>query len=124
MQSLRTLRSLRSLRTIGLRRISTTTPRAAAFNLRERPGPPRLPKEEQEEYERLQRESTGAFQTSHTVTEQEIEVSESDVHKDLRKGAKPEFEGEVNPKTGEVGGPKNDPLRYSEWTYNGRATDF
>jgi hypothetical protein len=106
------------------RHLSTSLPRSAAFNLRERPGPPRLPKEEQEEYERLQRESTGAFQTSHTVTEQEIEVSESDVHKDLRKGAKPEFEGEVNPKTGEVGGPKNDPLRYSEWTYNGRATDF
>lgn len=46
-------------------------------------------------------------------------------HKDLRRGAKPEFEGERNPVTGEVGGPKNDPLKWErEWSYNGRATDF
>lgn len=50
-----------------------------------------------------------------------------ELHPNVRRGAKPEFEGDVNPKTGEVGGPKNDPLRWgavSEWTYNGRATDF
>ena len=43
------------------------------------------------------------------------------------RGAPPEFEGEVNPKTGEVGGPKNDPLRWGaggDWSYNGRTTDF
>lgn len=40
---------------------------------------------------------------------------------------KPEFEGETNPKTGEVGGPKNEPLRWGhegDWSYNGRVTDF
>ncbi|KAK4456930.1 hypothetical protein QBC42DRAFT_280240 [Cladorrhinum samala] len=45
----------------------------------------------------------------------------------IRKGAPPEFEGEVNPKTGEVGGPKNEPLRWGDkgdWSYNGRVTDF
>lgn len=43
----------------------------------------------------------------------------------LRKKPKPEFEGEVDPRTGEVGGPKNNPLGWqSEWTYGGRATDF
>lgn len=50
-----------------------------------------------------------------------------ELHPDVRMGAQPEFEGEKNPKTGEVGGPKNEPLRWgatSEWTYNGRATDF
>lgn len=48
-----------------------------------------------------------------------------ELHPAVRIGARPEFEGDKNPKTGEVGGPKNDPLRWDrEWTYNGRATDF
>ena len=48
-----------------------------------------------------------------------------ELHPDIRRGAKPEFEGDVNPKTGEVGGPKNDPLRWGgDWSYNGRVTDF
>ena len=50
-----------------------------------------------------------------------------ELHPDMVRRAQPEFEGDVNPKTGEVGGPKNEPLRWgptSEWTYNGRATDF
>lgn len=50
-----------------------------------------------------------------------------EVHPDVRRGAKPEFEGERNPKTGESGGPKNEPLRWGgevDWSYNGRVTDF
>ncbi|MCJ1445418.1 MAG: putative mitochondrial protein, conserved [Stictis urceolatum] len=50
-----------------------------------------------------------------------------ELHPDIRRGAKPEFEGDRNPKTGEVGGPKNDPLRWGsnvDWSYNGRVTDF
>ena len=48
-----------------------------------------------------------------------------ELHPNIRRGAKPEFEGDVNPKTGEVGGPKNEPLRWAgDWSYNGRATDF
>jgi len=49
------------------------------------------------------------------------------LHPDARKGAAPEFAGDVNPKTGEVGGPKNEPLRWGaggDWSFNGRATDF
>ncbi|KAH8904086.1 DUF1674-domain-containing protein [Coniochaeta sp. PMI_546] len=45
----------------------------------------------------------------------------------IRKGAPPEFEGDRNPRTGEVGGPKNEPLRWGgdgDWSYNGRVTDF
>ncbi|KAL2891964.1 Protein FMP21 mitochondrial [Ceratocystis lukuohia] len=45
----------------------------------------------------------------------------------LFRGAKPEFDGDRNPATGEVGGPKNEPLRWgskSDWSFNGRATDF
>lgn len=50
-----------------------------------------------------------------------------ELHPDVRRGAQPEFEGEKNPKTGEIGGPKNEPLRWggeADWSYNGRVTDF
>jgi hypothetical protein len=146
------------------------------------PAPPRLPKEEQEIFESLQRQSTGAFSTPRQsrepprinqspdssptekfdaqsiISERVDKISASsssspssntsteavpseikdlfdttikargkgeELHPNVRRGATPEFEGDTNPKTGEVGGPKNDPLRWErEWTYNGRATDF
>jgi Protein of unknown function (DUF1674) len=50
-----------------------------------------------------------------------------ELHPNVRRGAPPEFEGDKNPRTGEVGGPKNEPLRWGaagEWSYNGRTTDF
>ena len=50
-----------------------------------------------------------------------------ELHPDVRRGTQPEFQGERNPKTGEVGGPKNEPLRWGggvDWSYNGRVTDF
>ncbi|KAI4159712.1 MAG: hypothetical protein LQ342_006327 [Letrouitia transgressa] len=133
------------------------------------PAPPRLPKEEQELYESLQRASTGAFSTpnpSHGISSQDPisnrssitrppQVNQSrytqdliskdhtegqnlnarlqasgdgeELHPDVRRGTKEEFEGDRNPKTGEVGGPKNEPLRWGgnvDWSYNGRVTDF
>ncbi|KAM0502849.1 hypothetical protein ACHAP8_003684 [Fusarium lateritium] len=109
-----------------------------------RPGPPKLPASEQAEFERLQRaasvssafqptqettEATGATpatsQIKHTTTPEKKTDDEMNVG--YFRGAPPEFEGDVNPKTGEVGGPKNEPLRWggeSDWSYNGRATDF
>lgn len=51
--------------------------------------------------------------------------SSDELHPNARKPQKPDFEGESNPNTGEVGGPKKDPLQWErEWTYGGRATDF
>lgn len=111
------------------------------------PAPPRLPKEEQEIFEQLQRQSTGAFSTprtrptvnqspdSDTTSQAQPQKSSSDdtsgdgeeLHPDVRKGARPEFEGDTNPRTGEVGGPKNEPLRWGaegDWSFNGRVTDF
>ncbi|PGH23479.1 hypothetical protein AJ80_02433 [Polytolypa hystricis UAMH7299] len=105
------------------------------------PSPPRLPKEEQEIFEELQRRSTGAFSTpratpavnqspssSTAETNSNNATGEEDLlHPDVVRGAKPEFEGDVNPKTGEVGGPKNNPLRWGaqgDWSFNGRVTDF
>lgn len=145
-------------------RLFTTSARRGAFATG--PAPPRLPPKEQEEFERLQRSSTGAFSTPKVTVNPTIATPtpararpqinqspaskepESDVeseiinarvaatgrgeelHPDIRRGAKPEFEGDVNPKTGEVGGPKNEPLRWGstgergDWSYNGRVTDF
>ena len=135
------------------------------------PAPPRLPKEQQELYEELQRSSTGPFSTPNvkptfvvneststspaTESRQPPQISQSpaanadnmsveqrvenvnakfttmgeeeELHPDVRRGARPEFEGERNPKTGETGGPKNEPLRWGgnvDWSYNGRVTDF
>lgn len=151
-------------RSFSVTRVVATNPKPP-FNS---PSPPRLPKEEQELFESLQRESTGAFSTPRSppkinqspdastedvakadkvVAERVEKVADSstskfeqefkkviearelgeELHPNVRRGTPPEFEGDINPKTGEVGGPKNEPLRWGatgEWSYNGRTTDF
>ncbi len=145
------------------RLLSTTARQRALPAFSSGPAPPRLPKEEQEIFNRLQSSSTGAFSTPKTTvvvnqspapisgtqinrsSETESPVSQDaielaavnariqatgdgeEVHPDVRRGPKPEFEGDRNPKTGETGGPKNEPLRWGgnvDWSYNGRVTDF
>lgn len=101
------------------------------------PGPPRLPKEEQEEFERLQQ--VASSQAAIDEYNAQIEAkgyAESSVADTPKLTSEiggfqylktiPDFEGDVNPKTGERGGPKQDPLRYTkdEWTFNGRVIDF
>ncbi|CAD6502964.1 BgTH12-02638 [Blumeria graminis f. sp. triticale] len=116
------------------------------------PAPPRLDKEEQEEFERLNKLSALARSSHNFKTPEESpkvsEISEAnaekpefqakleaegdgrELHPDIRRGAEPEFYGDVNPHTGEIGGPKNEPLRWGstgergDWSYNGRVTDF
>jgi hypothetical protein len=154
------------------RRTFSTSPRHTT-SFKTGPAPPRLPKHEQEVFENLQKQSTGAFSTpqssaapssssgdirsrinqspdstpniqfkinqspdsnpSSTSSSTSGESGgkeaggEQQFHPNMRRGAPPEFEGDVNPKTGEVGGPKNDPLRWggsADWSYNGRVTDF
>ncbi|EPS45007.1 hypothetical protein H072_982 [Dactylellina haptotyla CBS 200.50] len=116
-----------------LLRTFATTPTHHSTSFKPSPSPPRLPKEDQEAYESLTKASLGAFSTSHNTsttpeTEAEILKLEAELgsqHKDLPKGGeKPLFEGEKNPVTGEVGGPKTDPLKYGDWSFNGRVTDF
>lgn len=157
-------------RQLSRRSFSMTTRSALAAPFGSGPAPPRLPKEEQEIFEKLQRQSTGAFSTPRESDEAaapsstpnvRIQVNQSpdssssrpqinqspdssqepeirfengkeirkgeEFHPNMRRGAPPEFEGDVNPKTGEVGGPKNEPLRWGhggDWSYNGRVTDF
>ncbi|KAJ5179045.1 hypothetical protein N7492_002255 [Penicillium capsulatum] len=102
-----------------------------SFPFAQGPAPPRLPEEEQKIFEELQRRSTGAFSTPQVNQSPQAEVkvngSGEELHPDAPVGVKPEFEGEKNPKTGEVGGPKNEPLRWGsggDWSYGGRVTDF
>lgn len=126
------------------RPLSTTTITRSSWS--PGPSPPRLPKEDQEIFEQLQSQSTGAFSTRKeeprpspmkvnqspaSSSEESTKISAQgegeELHPNVRRGAPPEFEGDVNPKTGEVGGPKNEPLRWGhsgDWSYNGRVTDF
>ncbi|UNI16030.1 hypothetical protein JDV02_002506 [Purpureocillium takamizusanense] len=125
-----------------------------------RPSPPKLPADQQAEFERLQRAAavSSAFQqtpsasatppstqqprhatnpvdaasssaaaTNSASSSSSGSNSDADVNQGMFRGAPPEFDGDVNPKTGEVGGPKNEPLRWGgggDWSYNGRVTDF
>ncbi|KAK0614418.1 hypothetical protein B0T14DRAFT_499688 [Immersiella caudata] len=148
------LRPLRALRPLTNKPIPQPQPsqRFASSFLRDSPAPPRLPADQQAEFERLQRAAEASFSshnevplsTSRHVTtpaststsqpaaaqaakSEDDEVSAGSLSAGMRKGAPPEFEGEKNPKTGEVGGPKNEPLRWGsagDWSYNGRVTDF
>ncbi|KAI5283103.1 putative mitochondrial protein, conserved [Ascosphaera acerosa] len=98
----------------------------------EQPAPPRLADPaEQAIYEELLAKSTGAFSTpldARAGQEQTTGSADADSsHPDAVPRPPPEFAGERNPATGEMGGPKVEPLRWGgqgEWTYNGRATDF
>lgn len=121
----------------------TTSLRHYSASFRPQPAPPKLPADQQAEFERLQRSAavSAAFQPESSSSQptkdqqQEMAAAEAeheeegnkDLNQGLFRGAKPEFEGEKNPKTGEVGGPKNEPLRWGgkgDWSYNGRVTDF
>ncbi|KAF2830122.1 DUF1674-domain-containing protein [Ophiobolus disseminans] len=163
-------------RHLSRRAFTTSTRRPSTF--KSGPAPPRLPKEDQALFEKLQKQSAGAFsqpradvapssrpnirmqinqspdslattpaaqpsrpsinQSPHSdegvESEGEVKLDNGkaikkgdEFHPNMRRGAPPEFEGDVNPKTGEVGGPKNEPLRWGgnvDWSYNGRVTDF
>ena len=148
------LRPLRPLRT-SLTPRAPTAHRSASSFLQDSPAPPRLPADQQAEFERLQRAAEAALsshnlvevptaaplttsrhvstpasqpqQTQAQVQRPDDDASPGTLSGGIRKGAPPEFEGETNPKTGEVGGPKNEPLRWGssgDWSYNGRVTDF
>jgi hypothetical protein len=152
------LRMIRAIARTQCRTLSSTPISCSSWS--PGPAPPRLPKEEQELFEKLQRQSAGAFSTpaesaQPSLSDLRARINQSpdsaqkqdeeqqvpgqvnarveatgegeELHPHIRRGAKPEFEGDVNPVTGEVGGPKNEPLRWGhtgDWSYNGRVTDF
>lgn len=106
-----------------------------SFNTERIPSPPKLPKEEQEEFERLQKlaqsqdaidEYNAAIENDPTKESAKSPILKNDIGAFSPEFFKtiPEFEGDVNPKTGERGGPKQDPLRHGDYSFNGRVTDF
>ncbi|EFQ30529.1 uncharacterized protein GLRG_05673 [Colletotrichum graminicola M1.001] len=170
-------------RLLRLRPLQTTIHRAPAAarlssSFSRGPAPPRLPADQQAEFERLQREASVSSAFQHLVQDDSSSPSSSSaaaaaaaaavdpssatqtpssdplasaqvnaavadsqapptptvaatdedtMHPNYVRGAPPEFEGDVNPRTGEVGGPKREPLRWGaagDWSYNGRVTDF
>ncbi|EGO56147.1 hypothetical protein NEUTE1DRAFT_83163 [Neurospora tetrasperma FGSC 2508] len=150
----------------SLSSLPKTTTRFSSSFLQRGPAPPRLPADQQAEFERLQAAAEAALYThvqvppstttsttpsspennskhvtepaaikenNNTVTVAGVEApvviedASQTFSGGIRKGAPPEFEGDKNPKTGEIGGPKNEPLRWGaggDWSYNGRVTDF
>lgn len=84
-----------------------------------RPGPPPLPAAEQKEFEELVKQTMTPMASTSADGEEKTEF-----HPDIRRGPPPEFKGDRNPKTGENGGPKTEPVKWNEWSYGGRATDF
>jgi hypothetical protein len=92
-----------------------------------RPSPPPLPRELQREFEELQRNAQMPLSSS-TLSHGEAEA-EMSLHPDAREPLIPEFEGDINPKTGEQGGPKREPVgKWTEdggdWSFKGRVSDF
>ncbi|KAF5373787.1 hypothetical protein D9758_000682 [Tetrapyrgos nigripes] len=87
-----------------------------------RPAPPPLPREQQQEFEDLQR----AAQTPSSLPDSEADPA---LHPDARKPLKSNFEGDTNPVTGEQGGPKQEPVSRwgnseGDWSFKGRVSDF
>lgn len=102
------------------------------------PSPMPLPEEDQKEFEKLQKIANSQV----AIEEYNSQVDDATDNTILSESGPnlkqttdignfpsyfatiPEFEGDVNPKTGEVGGPKQDPLRHGDYSFNGRVTDF
>lgn len=102
--------------------LRTSRNRAATVFIRyvsmNRPSPLPLPFEDQREFEELQRKAQSPS------TSDNLAVHPAAQQIDL------EFEGDVNPITGEQGGPKREPVRRStadpggDWSFKGRVSDF
>lgn len=91
-----------------------------------RPAPPPLPREQQREFEELLRAAQTPLSVPASKAGAEAELA---LHPDARKPLKAEFEGDINPKTGEKGGPKREPVGQwaegnGDWSFKGRVTDF
>jgi len=86
----------------------------------QRPHPPALPPEQQREFDELQRTAQTPLNVDRAPEQ----------HPDARSPLKAEFVGDTNPKTGEKGGPKREPVgkwgekTNGDWSFQGRVTDF
>jgi len=93
--------------------------------MRPRPSPPSLPREEQHEFEDLVRKAQEPLSTT-TSAEDEADFA---LHPNSPHPIKPDFDGDINPETGEEGGPKVEPVQQwsqgeGDWSFKGRVSDF
>ncbi|KAF8918872.1 hypothetical protein CPB85DRAFT_1279138 [Mucidula mucida] len=115
------------LRQIARSSLSRNQAISIRFISNQRPSPPPLPRDQQREFEELQRLAQQPLLARGTKSEIEAELA---LHPDARKPVKPAFEGDVNPVTGEEGGPKQEPVRRwsteddGDWSFKGRVSDF
>jgi|SRR6266545_245204 len=92
-----------------------------------RPAPHPLPNEDQREFEELLRKAQTPLAPSATQSDPGVDLA---VHPDARRPVTPQFEGDVNPETGERGGPKREPVGQwgsdpgGDWSFKGRVSDF
>ncbi|KAL6302104.1 hypothetical protein BKA93DRAFT_703062, partial [Sparassis latifolia] len=90
------------------------------------PSPPPLPRAQQQEFEELLRAAQAPLSQPTNAAAAEGDFT---LHPDARPPVTPEFEGDVNPVTGERGGPKREPVgkwgqSEGDWSFKGRVTDF
>ncbi|KAI9332918.1 hypothetical protein DFJ73DRAFT_614888, partial [Zopfochytrium polystomum] len=80
-----------------------------------RPGPiPLGDRAQQREFEELVKRGT-------TFTDHDVTADASEKHPDAEKEPLRGWEGDKNPHTGEIGGPKGaEPTRYGDWERKGR----
>lgn len=115
------------------RSLSSSTKVYSNLKAFSRPGPPPLPAEDQREFEELVRKaqaptlsSLSKEQVTKILSDGTTDAVETVVerHPDARKPLPPDFVGDVNPVTGEQGGPKQEPLKHGDWSFGGKVTDF
>lgn len=102
---------------------------SSAPNPLNRPGPPPLPREQQREFEELIRAANAPLSKPSTGDSPSKQEAALALHPDAPAPLAPEFEGEINPQTGERGGPKREPARTwiegdGDWSFKGRVSDF
>ena len=125
--------SSRRLRPSVLRKVSTVQLLRSPIGYRRRvissninrPSPPPLPRDQQREFEDLLR----AAQAPLSVPNNSDAGAGLVLHPDTQNPLKAEFEGDINPVTGEEGGPKREPIGQwngsdGDWSFKGRVTDF
>jgi len=105
-------------RIIIFRRLMASKPPA----LGPRPAPLPLPAEQQREFEELQRQAANAVPANEPA-------GRAERHPDAPVPLEAEFDGDVNPATGERGGPKREPVQRwiedgGDWSFKGRVSDF
>lgn len=87
-----------------------STPPTSGFD---RPSPPSLGRQEQKDFDELVRRVNAPASKGGIELEGD-EADEAVMHPQFRQKPRAKFEGETNPETGEVGGPKHEPLAHGQ----------